>query len=158
MCNDLSLQTKAKGVSLLFAVLAIILIVFFIINPQLVQDKENLDFKDYLYIILPALALLSNLLMYQAFLDISSSKLYYWPDPKYCFLWWILVHSASLIIFFLNMTFRFWSLVQEALGESNSTVKNSNTVTILLVILFALGQTVILVGMKIVSSAFRGNY
>ena len=155
MCNDLSLQTKAKAVSLLFSVVSIIVIVFYIINPQLIKDKENHDLHDYLYIILAALALLSNLLMYQALLDISSSKLYYWPDPRYCFLYWILVHSVSLIIFFLNMIFRFWFLVQEELTKSNSSVRNSNTVTIILVIVFALGQIFILVGVKIVSSAFQ---
>ena len=47
MCNDLSLQTKAKAVSLMFSVVSIVVIVFYIIHPQLIQDKENHNLKDY---------------------------------------------------------------------------------------------------------------
>ena len=146
--------TRAKLISGLFTLLSIIIFVYLMVNSTLMDGKYGVDFLDYAYIGIVLLCLISNLLLYQATIQLSDKSLYYWPKPKYCILSWITMHLIVLGILFADTIF---NLNQMNTYEYKSTERletremSSKTTTFLNIICFIIGQIIILIGMKMVT-------
>ena len=102
-CN-ISLDTKTKSISIGLSMISILSILYFTIQPKLIDEYHQYNLNDVLHIITPSLSLVSNLLLYQAVLDIHHQSLYYWPKPKVCILSWLLIHAVVALLILYEIT------------------------------------------------------
>ena len=146
--------TRVKLISGIFTMVSIIMFVYLMVKSTLMDGKYGLDFLDYAYVIIMLLCLISNLLLYQATIQLSDKSLYYWPKPKYCILFWITVHLVVLGILFSN-TISNLNLMSNQEYKSAERLEDpemrSKTTTFLNIICFIIGQVIILIGMKMVT-------
>ena len=152
--------TRVKLISGIFTMLSIIMFVYLMVKSTLMDGKYGFDFLDYAYVIIMLLCLISNLLLYQATIQLSDKSLYYWPKPKYCILFWITVHLVVLGILFSN-TISNLNLMSNQEYKSAERLEDpemrSKTTTFLNIICFIIGQVVILIGMKMVTEVVYGS-
>ena len=146
--------TRAKLISGLFTLSSIIIFVYFLVKSTLIDGKYGTDFLDYAYIVIVLLCLISNLLLYQATIQLSDKSLYYWPKPKYCILSWITMHLIVLGILLANTILNL-NLMNGDEYKSAERLEDqemsSKTTFFLNSICFIVGQIVILIGMKMVT-------
>ena len=157
MICGVSLMNRAKVLSIVFSLLSIAMLLYYTIQPK-VKAENDLEYhlKDFLQIIAPSLTLVTNLLLYQAVIDIHHQSLYYWPKPKYCLLTWLFVHSTVTILLTHELVYCFYSIHGKySLSTSGfATCFNQQTTSKVLVIfsttLFIFEEILIIIGMKIV--------
>ena len=158
MDYNISLFTKAKSIAFVFSLLSIIALLYYLIQPSWLdarQDHHKYNLSEYVHIIAILLVLITNLLLYQAILDISCKSLYYWPNPKYCLLSWLIVHCIVMLLLFSNMVSCFHSLRRQDFASTHKDQETSSKINLIpFCILLALGQMLILLGMKTVLNVF----
>ena len=152
--------TRVKLISGLFTILSIIMFVYLMVKSTLMDGKYGLDFLDYAYVIIVLLCVISNLLLYQATIQLSDKSLYYWPKPTYCILSWITMHLVVLGILFSNTILNL-NLMNTHEYKSEDRLENqemtSKTTAFLNIICFILGQVIILIGMKMATDVVSGS-
>ena len=157
MSCSFSLMNRAKVLAIVFSLLSLSMLLYYTIQPKVdaEQDREY-HLKDLLQIIAPSITLVTNLLLYQAVIDIHHQSLYYWPKPKYCLLSWLLVHSTVTILLTHELVCCFYS-IHEKYSKSSSGVAtcfnqqtDSQPIVILSTTLFIFEEMLIIIGMKIV--------
>ena len=152
--------TRVKLISGLFTILSIIMFVYLMVKSTLMDGKYGVDFIHYAYVVIVLLCLISNLLLYQATIQLSDKSLYYWPKPTYCILSWITMHLVVLGILFSNTILNL-NLMNTHEYKSEDRLENqemtSKTTAFLNIICFILGQVIILIGMKMVTDVVSGS-
>ena len=145
--------TRAKLISGLFTLSSTIIFVYLVVKSTLIDGKYGMDFLDYAYIVIVLLCLISNLLLYQATIQLSDKSLYYWPKPEYCILYWITMHLLVLVILLANTILNL-NLMNSDEYKSAEQLEDqemsSKTTFFLNSICFIVGQVIILIGMKMV--------
>ena len=152
--------TRVKLISGLFTILSIIMFVYLMVKSTLMDEKYGLDFLDYAYVIIVLLCVISNLLLYQATIQLSDKSLYYWPKPKYCILSWITMHLIVLGILLANTILNL-NLMNGDEYESAERLEmqemSSKTTAFLNIICFIIGQVIVVIGMKMVTEVVSGS-
>ena len=157
MSCSFSLMNRAKVLSIVFSFLSLSMLLYYTIQPK-VEAKKDLEYqlKDFIQIIAPSITLVTNLLLYQAVIDIHHQSLYYWPKPKYCLLSWLLVHSSvtillthELVCCFYSIHGKYWVSTSEVATCFNQQT-DSQALVILLTAIFIFEEILIIFGMKIV--------
>ena len=152
--------TRVKLISGLFTMLSIIVFVYLMVKSTLMDGKYEVDFIHYAYVVIVLLCLISNLLLYQAAIQLSDKSLYYWPKPKYCILSWITMHSVILGILFSNTVLNL-NLMNTHEYKPADRLENqemtSKTTAFLNIICFIIGQAIIVIGMKMVTEIVSGS-
>ena len=124
------------------------------------DGKYGVDFIHYAYVVIVLLCLISNLLLYQATIQLSDNSLYYWPKPKYCILSWVTMHLVVLGILLSNTILNL-NLMNTDEYKSEDRLENqemtSKTTAFLNIICFILGQVIILIGMKMATDVVSGS-
>ena len=151
-----SLKNKAKCASLLLSIVSVAMILYYGIQLKIAKayhiDKHGLN--DIMYIITPCLTLLTNLLLFQAVIDLQHQSLYYWPKPKVCLLWWMLIHSIVVLLLLNEIMCCFYSFSGQDCwfpSAKKLSCHNQSSVHIILsLIMFIIEEIFILFGMKIV--------
>ena len=152
--------TKVKLISGLFTLLSIIVFVYLVVKSTLMDGKYGMDFIHYAYVVIVLFCLISNLLLYQATIQMSDKSLYYWPKPKYCILSWITMHLIVLGILLANTILNL-NLINGDEYESAERLEmqemSSKTTAFLNIICFIVGQVIIVIGMKMVTEVVSGS-
>ena len=158
-----SLKNKAKCASLILSFVSIAMILYYTIQLKLTTsynvDKHSLN--EFMYIITPCLTLLTNLLLFQAVIDLQHQSLYYWPKPKVCLLFWMLVHSIVILLLLNEIMCCFYSLRGQDCWFPNaknlSCHNQSNVHIIVSIIMFIIEEIFILFGIKIVIKVLENH-
>ena len=153
-----SLEIKAKVISVLFCVISTAALIYFSIQPKIVNDNQGYHLQDFVSIIIPSLTLVSNLILLQAVLDIHHDSLYYWPSPRSGFLSWIFLHLSVLVMMIYEATSCFYSIKEGnhiiATAATKATCLNlefySYEATISQILVLIVLGTLLLYGMKVV--------
>ena len=159
---SVTIITKVKAISLTFCLLSIIMLVFVIIQISVNENANRQNFNQYFNLLANLLVLLTNLLLYQAILQITLG-LKFWPNANYCLLSWILVHLFILGILFFNTLSYIYTLSKktnfaiDSTSERRKEDETSRNIQILLTILLIMGQLLILFGIKVVTQFFEAS-
>ena len=152
--------TRAKLISGLFTLLSTIIFVYLMVKSTLMDGKYGMDFIHYAYVVIVLLCLISNLLLYQATIQLSDKSLYYWPKPKYCILSWITMHLIVLGILLANTILNLNLMNGDEYKSAERLEKpemSSKTTAFLNIICFIIGQVIIVIGMKMVTEVVSGS-
>ena len=152
--------TRVKLISGLFSLLSIIMFVYFMVKSTLMDGKYGMNFVDYAYVVIVLLCLISNLLLYQATIQLSDKSLYYWPKPKYCILSWITMHLIVLGILLANTILNLNLMNGDEYKSAERLERqemSSQTTAFLNIICFIIGQVIIVIGMKMVTEVVSGS-
>ena len=154
---SLSLVNKAKAISFVFSLVSIVVALFFLVHPKIIEeDDHKYTLNECVYIITATSALITDLLLYQATMDMKHKSLYYWPNPNYCLLSWIVVHLIVLALLVSRMSSCIYSLIDQnftsAYENQESSYKNN---LVLLSIVLASGQILIILAVKTVLNVFQ---
>lgn len=158
MAITYSVEIKAKAMSVIFCVISIAALIYFSIQPTIVNGKHGYDLQDFVTIIIPSLTLVSNLILLQAVLDIHHESLYYWPSPRVGFLSWIFLHLSVLLMIIYEATSCFYSIKEGNYPVATTTTKAtclnlefySYEATISQILVLIILGTLLLYGMKVV--------
>ena len=158
MAITYSVEIKAKAMSVIFCVISIAALIYFSIQPTIVNGKHGYDLQDFVTIIIPSLTLVSNLLLLQCVLDIHHDSLYYWPNPRVGLLSWIFLHLSVLLMIIYEATSCFYSIKEGDHPVSTTTTKAtclnlefySYEATISQILVLIILGTLLLYGMKVV--------
>ena len=158
-----ALKNKAKCASILLSFVSIVMILYYAILLKVVNayqiDRHNLN--EFMYIITPCLTLLTNLLLFQAVIDLQHQSLYYWPKPKPCLLWWMLVHSIVILLLLNEIMCCFYSFSGQDCwfpNAKNLSCHNQSSVHIIIsLIMFIIEEIFIIFGMKIVMKVLENH-
>ena len=143
-----SLMNRAKVLSIVLSLLSLSMLLYYTIQPKVEAEQDRAyHLKDFLQIISPSITLVTNLLLYQAIIDIHHQSLYYWPKPKYCLLSWLLVHSTVTILLTHELVCCFYSIhekySQSTSGAASCFNQQTNSLIILSTTLFILEEILI---------------
>ena len=152
-----ALINRAKGLSVILSLVSLSMLLYYLIQQELTTIKNReYDLTYFVHLIVPSIALLVNLLLYQAIIDIYHQSLYYWPKPKVCLLWWILIHSIIFLLLLEELIRCIYSYRgQDCLSTSElrrclNEETNSKSFIIPASIIYTILEVLILYGMKTV--------
>ena len=160
--SGVTIITKVKAISLIFCLLSIIMLVFVVIQISVNENANRQNFTQYFNLLGTSLSLITNLLLYQAILEITLGFTF-WPNANYCLVSWILVHLFILGILIFNTLSYIFTLSNKtnfAIDSSSERRKEDETsrnIQILLSILLIMGQLLILYGIKVVIQFFGAS-
>ena len=163
MISYCSLKNKAKCASLLLSFVSITMILYYAILLKFGKEQHvaKNGLNELMYIITPCFTLLTNLLLFQAVIDLQHQSLYYWPKPKVCLLSWMLVHSIVILLLFNEMMCCFYSFSGQDCWFPNaknlSCHHQSRVHIIVSIIMFILEEIFILFGMKTVIEVLENH-
>ena len=94
---EINTMNKLRAILIILSLLSVAVMVY---NIERLVTKEATDdnvkpSEVAIYVIMlmvVCLTFLVNLLLYQGALDLNAIDLYFWPDPKYCKLFWLLTY------------------------------------------------------------------
>ena len=148
-----SLKNKAKCASLLLSFVSTAMILYYAILLKLGKEQHvaKNGLNDLMYIITPCFTLLTNLLLFQAVIDLQHQSLYYWPKPKVCLLSWMLVHSIVILLLLNEMMCCFYSFSGQNCwfpNAKNLSCHHQSSVHIIVsIVMFIIEEIFILFGM-----------
>ena len=157
-----NIVTKVKVISFSFCLISIIMLVYVVIQISVNENENHVNFNQYFNLLATFLALLANLLLYQAILQITLGFTF-WPNSNCCLILWILVHFIILGIFLFNTLSYIYTLTNKTKVDTNTSSdgkkddETSRNSQILLSILLIMGQLLILYGMKVVIQFFEAS-
>ena len=155
LSSNITIITKVKAISCSFCLLSIIMLVYILVQPSVYERGNHVNLNQYFCLFVASLTLLTNLLLYQATLQVTLS-LNFWPNSNYCLLTWIIVHIIIQGMLVFKMISCFYALSNETnfsrikFSGGRREDKTSQTSLILLSVLLITGQLLISFGMKIV--------
>ena len=104
--------SKVKAVAIALSLLSLSVMVYnierIINKPKIEDEKAPENAIHVIMIMVASLTFLANLLLCQGALDLSSIDLYFWPDPKYCKMSWLLVYVTLLLVYLYGMASCFY--------------------------------------------------
>ena len=154
---SLSLINKAKAISFVFSLVSIVVALLFLVHPKITEeDDHKYTLNECVYIITATAALITDLLLYQSTMDMKHKSLYYWPNPNYCFLSWIVVHLIVLALLVSRMSSCIYSLIDQNFTSAyeNQEPSYENNLVLLSIVL-ASGQILIILAVKTVLNVFQ---
>ena len=77
-------------------------------TKDMISSETNENAIHVIMFMVTSLTFLANLLLCQGALDLSSIDLYFWPDPKYCKICWLLVYVTLLVVYIYGMASCFY--------------------------------------------------
>ena len=160
--SGVTIITKVKAISLTFCLLSIVVLVFVVIQISVNENANRQNFNQYFNLLATSLSLITNLLLYQAILEITFGFTF-WPNANYCLVSWMLVHLFILGILFLNTLSYIYTLSNktnfaiDSFSERRKEDETSRNIQILLSILLIMGQLLILYGIKVVIQFFGAS-
>ena len=107
---------------LILSILTLLTLAVIIYNVERIANKlslpdDVLPSEIAIHVIMfmvTCLTIVVNLLLYQGALDLASIDLYFWPDPKYCKIWWLVVYiPIALVYLYGAVTCLYWSTKDE---------------------------------------------
>ena len=155
LSSNITIITKVKAISFSFCLLSIIMFVYILVQPSVYEKERHVNFNQYVGLFAASLTLLTNLLLYQATLQVTLS-LTFWPNSNCCLLIWMIVHIIVHGMLAFNMVSCIYALSNKTnfssnkFGDGRKEDQLSQTSLILLSVLLIMGQLLILIGMKIV--------
>ena len=110
---------------------------------------------------LDSLSQAKEILLFQAVIDLQHQSLYYWPKPKPCLLWWMLIHSIVILLLLNEIMCCFYSFSGQDCWFPNaknlSCHNQSNVHIIISLIMFIIEEIFIIFGMKIVMKVLENH-
>ena len=96
---------KLRAILITLSLLSLAVTIYNIIQivkkESTIEDVQPSDIAIHVIMFMvTCLTFLVNLLLYQGALDLSSINLYFWPDPKYCKIWWMMVYVPISCVYF----------------------------------------------------------
>ena len=124
--------SKVKAVAIILSILSLSVMIYnierIINNEPKIEDgtEDETNAIHVIMIMATALTFLANLLLCQGALDLSSIDLYFWPDPKFCKLGWLIVYGTLLLVYLYGMANCFYLAIKASEQGSVFVQKDDN--------------------------------
>ena len=128
---EINTMNKLRVILIILSLLSVAVMVY---NIERLVNKEatNNDVKPSevaIYVIMlmvVCLTFLVNLLLYQGALDLNAIDLYFWPDPKYCKIFWLVTYIPIAAAYFYGTANCFYLAAAKNCGECTSIFADRN--------------------------------
>ena len=156
---EINTMNKLRVILIILALLSISVMIYNI-ERLVTKEATNTDVKPSevaIYVIMlmvVCLTFLVNLLLYQGALDLNAIDLYFWPDPKYCKIFWLLTYIPIAAVYFYGTANCFYLSFAKNCKDCESVFADRNDNFILWGFIYLFGDAIVVASIYFVTKLY----